>query len=123
MNEEDLWRAVRDYPAYEVNREGVIRAIGTDKPLAQVADSAGRRQVNLIEGLPKPKKLMISRLMYATWHDMDLSDYVVKHRDGKKSNGHIDNLYLCWKNGRPVDLADKRYHVDTFMNGYQRGGL
>lgn len=89
----DDWRTIKDFPIYEVNKEGQIRNRRTGHIKKPRLDDWGYHQVGLSRGVHgKNHSKTVHRLVAEAFIDGDHTGLQVNHKDGNKTNNHIDNL-------------------------------
>ena len=94
------------YPSYLITTDGVVYSTKTDRKRQLVPQSDGSLKVGLYsKGM---KMEYVHRLVAETFLAEEKEDHhtIVRHKDGNKSNNHVDNLYWSShaeirKHGRP----------------------
>lgn len=91
------WKPVVGFTAYEVSDEGDVRRSApgrrtfVGKVLKPQLAGSGYRFVCLVKG-GKSSQRYVHRLVAAAFIGEAPADHEVNHRDGDKSNNHLDNL-------------------------------
>ena len=84
---ENIFIPVIQNPKYEVNYRGEVRSVATGKTLAQQACRKGYLSLKL-----QGKRVKIHRIVMASFYGEDKREMTVNHKDGVKTNNHVQNL-------------------------------
>lgn len=91
----DIWATVPDFPRYEVNRLGMVRAVDTGHVLKPIRRRSKTLYVRLYQTPQKPVEKTLASVVWASffnrWPDRGL---YVCHADGDLDNNSLDNLFL-----------------------------
>ena len=82
-----MWFKIKDFPTYEITKDGQVRNSKTHKILSQCLGSKGYYQIN-IGG--KCRRLHV--LLAQTFIENPLNLETVNHKDGNKINNNLSNL-------------------------------
>lgn len=100
----ETWKALAEFPSYEVSDQGSVRRNGRVKHPR--IDRKGYHQVTLWAN-SKSHKRMVSRLVAEAFIGPRPAGQVVRHKDGIKAHNHASNLQY----GTPTENeADKATH-------------
>ena len=81
------------YPSYLITTDGIVYSTKTDRERQLVPQSDGSLKVGLYsKGM---KMEYVHRLVAETFLSKEKEEHhtIVRHKDGNKSNNHVDNLY------------------------------
>lgn len=91
----DIWATVPDFPRYEVNRLGIVRAVGTGRVLKPIRRQGDTLYVRLYNTTRRPVEKTLASVVWAAffkrWPDRGI---YVCHADGDLDNNNLDNLFL-----------------------------
>lgn len=86
---------IKDYNDYSISREGKIYSFKSEKFLKTYPDKNGYHYVNVRNDLSSARKYVHRLVADAFLLKLNNRIYV-KHKDGDKSNNHVDNLYITY---------------------------
>lgn len=91
-----IWREINGFDGYFINENGDVRSIkrGKQKVLKPALSGCGYLNVVLMRDNKRFAK-KIHRLVAENFLPLDGSRTHVNHKDGNKTNNHIDNLEWC----------------------------
>lgn len=91
----DIWATVPDFPRYEVNRLGVVRAVDTGHIIKPILRRSKTLYVRLYPTPRKPVEKTLASVVWAAFFKRwpDRGTYVC-HADGDLNNNRLDNLFL-----------------------------
>ena len=107
---------------YEIRRDGIIISKKTGEPKATRLDGKGYPRVNLYSRKKrKHVTIRVHRLVAAMYLPNPDGLRVVNHKDGVRSNPHVDNLEWCddIDNARHRE-AMKRGELEMYYNNERR---
>lgn len=114
----DTFNLLRKYTKYEVNKEGIVRNVATQKQLPQINTIDGAMVI--ITQNNKIRLVSIIQLVAEThldmWWEMSRGGWGVRHKDGNIKNNHVHNAD-CYR--LEIEEADdNQYHdlLDFIMN-------
>ena len=91
MNE--IWKAIEDYPNYEVSNLGNVRNKKTKKVLKPAKLNTGYLQVRIKDSTGVYRGRYVHRLVITTFCSVENMDNLdCNHRDENKENNQLDNL-------------------------------
>ena len=86
------WTSIINYPNYAVSKDGRIKSIRFNRILKPSYSDSGYAYVNLSHG-GLIKSTAIHKIVIEHFKGLKPAEnYVVDHKDGNKTNNHIDNL-------------------------------
>jgi hypothetical protein len=85
------WKAVPDFPEYEVSDLGQVRRVDSGRILSPSVDEWGRRRVNLWRA-NRYKTVKVHRLVALAFIGPQPDGHEVAHRDGNAANNQAGNL-------------------------------
>jgi len=84
-----MWKKIKDYPAYEINKSGVVRR---GKKILKHSISTNRYISVCLCKDGKPKFFRLHRLLAQTFLANPLNKLYVNHIDGNRQNNKLKNL-------------------------------
>ena len=93
------------YPSYLITTDGIVYSTKTDRERQLVPQSDGSLKVGLYsKGM---KMEYVHRLVAETFLSKEKEEHhtIVRHKDGNKSNNHVDNLY--WSSHAEIRKSNK----------------
>jgi len=78
---------------YEVSKCGTVRNVKTKRVIKPELNSKGYFRLNLRSVKALKKRIFVHRAVMAAWRSESSS--IVNHKDGDRTNNHIDNLEYC----------------------------
>ena len=118
----DIWASIPDFPRYEVNRSGVVRAVDTGRIIKPILRRSRTLYVRLYQTPRKPVEKTLASVVWAAFFKRwpDRGTYVC-HADGDLENNKLDNLFL----GTRVDVRrTQRRRDDIIWSQFlEEGGL
>lgn len=118
----DIWAIVPDFPQYEVNRLGMVRAVGTGRVLKPFRRRSKTLYVRLYQTPRKPVEKTLASVVWASffkrWPDRGL---YVCHADGNLENNNLDNLFLGTRDD--VRKTQRRRDDIIWSQFLEEGGL
>ena len=114
------WKAIKDFPQYEVSNKGRIRRVCNQRiKVPEVSKQTGYPTIRLSYGIPTKKKhFNIHRLVAEAFVPNPDNLPVVNHIDGNKLNNDSDNLEWCtyaYNNKHAYDHKLKRAWMQKIM--------
>ena len=85
------WKIIIGYEDYAVSNTGEIKSLKFDRLLCGSKNGAGYKYVNLVKNKIK-KSHSIHSLVMKYFGKGQTENSIIDHKDGNKSNNHIDNL-------------------------------
>lgn len=113
-----MFKVIPDFPRYQVDVEGKIINTETGRVLKQQI-SRGYLTIQLYDLEGKPKKIRVHRLVAQIFKPNPLKLSEVNHKDGVKTNNHVDNLE--WVTPKENDKHAKTYLSQTKTAGKYKG--
>lgn len=90
------WKAIKDFPLYEVSSDGRIRKATTKRIKAPEISKTGYPTIRLSCGKAATgKHFNIHRIVAETFIDNPNNYPCVNHIDGNKANNNVSNLEWC----------------------------
>lgn len=91
----ELWKQIPDFPDYRISNHG--RVISYKRTISRILnpgiDGYGYKIVSLCANEPNKKRICgIHRLVLASFGGPKPADHEANHKDGIKTNNHINNL-------------------------------
>lgn len=110
----EIWKAVKGYPNYEVSNKGRVKRLKTKKfknerVLTQSTNTTGRKFVHFTNG-DKQDKHLVHRLVAEAFLGKCPEGMIVAHCDGNHLNNDLENLRFDNKSENAIDM-------------YRHGGL
>ena len=88
----EVWKLIEEYDGiYAVSSQGRVANAITKKLLKPEIHTNGYVRVHLCKG-GKVRPMYVHRLVACTFFDSDTARPFVNHKDGDKTNNHVDNL-------------------------------
>ena len=125
----EVWLPVLGYPMYLVSDHGRVFDKHLDRPVVHRPERSGLEQVTL-KNEDGGRSHYIHRIVAHHFIRPINEDYFVKHKDGDRSNNHVNNLQLemnprlnkvskrraIYPRGRPVQILETG---EVFDNAYE----
>ena len=93
-----IWREIPSLEGrYEASENGDIRHVTNHKPRRARRNKYGYLQMNfsLNDGTGKAKTILVHKLIAETFIENPNNLPYINHKDGDKTNNHVDNLEWC----------------------------
>lgn len=111
------WKAIKDFPNYEISTKGNIRnIIRQSKLLRKQINNVGYEYVILSNKTTKHKTLTVHRLVARTFLDNYNNNLEVNHINGNKTDNRIENLEMI----SHKENVKKRYEIGIVDNNYKK---
>lgn len=107
---DEVWKVITDFPRYSVSSFGRVRNDESGLVLRQ-HDRKGYKSVLLRNGCGDGKRFSVHRLVAMAFLGAPLDHKQVNHKDGCKTNNHVDNLEWC------TGSQNHRHSRDVLKNG------
>lgn len=94
----EQWKAIKDYPKYEISNLGNARNKATQQILSQRISGNGYLRFNVRSGsrtYENPKTIMTHKAVAEAFIPKIPFKPYVNHKDGNKQNNHVNNLEWC----------------------------
>lgn len=89
---DEIWRPIENFPNYIISSVGRVMNINTKRLLKLYLDKRGYYTVNLWKQ-NKGYTKQVHQLVFKSFNpSIDLTDFVINHKDGNKTNNALDNL-------------------------------
>ena len=99
--EKEIWKAVVRYVGiYQVSNHGRVRSVKTGKLKAQKTREGQGPVVHLYKRAVR-RQLQVNRIVLQAF-DKDTDSFIVKHKDGDKTNCHLSNLEWARNTNLPI---------------------
>ena len=114
----DTFNLLRKYEKYEVNKEGIVRNVSTQRQLPQINTKNGAMVI--ITQNNKIRLVSIIQLVAEThldmWWQMSRGGWAVRHKDDNIKNNHVNNADPYRLEVEEAD--DNKYHdlLEFIMN-------
>lgn len=103
MDEEEIWKPVVGFPAYEISSLARIRRVETGRAIRPLLNGSGYHYANLYTGppgrLPKGERKMraklLHRLHYEAFTGPIPDGYTIDHLDFDPIGNRLDNYRVC----------------------------
>ena len=116
------WKVIKEYPQYEISKDGEVRKTDTKKILKQRISTRGDLVVRIGRN-----DTLVSRLLGLTFIPNPYNYNLVFHKDKNKLNNSLDNL--VWKTDKNryeikdnyvigYDINDNKFYID--LDDYER---
>ena len=94
---DEKWKDIEDFPHYQVSDYGRVRNKDTKYIMAQLKNSGGYMTIRLRKNYGDAHKpaASVHRLVAEAFLGGKHPDLQVNHKDGNKTNNHVDNLEWC----------------------------
>lgn len=89
-----MFVVIKDFPNYSISEEGIVKNNRTGRILKGGLDLDGYKMVTLCDR-GRRRACKVHREVALTFIPNPFSYPVVNHKDGIKTNNHIDNLEWC----------------------------
>lgn len=109
---EEIWVQCLAYPKYEVSNLGRVRTIATGYIKKHVTQTKGFKVVWLAGPFKKNYVHVASLVMWAFHPEILNESFVVRYRDGNKSNLRFDNLYYSSKS----EMISESWKLGKYKN-------
>lgn len=111
----EVWKQVKDFPQYEVSNEGRVRTVSTGRIKKQPIHWKGYPMVTLRKPVQVCKTFRTHRLVAEAFIPNPEKYPQVNHKDGDKTNNHVDNLEWC------NNSMNQQHSVDNGLRVMPRG--
>lgn len=121
----EIFKTIKEYPAYSVSTEGRIRKDTNHKLLSPTKKPNGYYQVNLFTGDGRRKKEYVHRLVALTFIPNENGYPEVNHIDGIRDNNTLSNLeWVTHENNmakaiflnKPIRVFSRGEEVGVYSN-------
>lgn len=87
----EIWRDITDFTGYQVSNFGRVKSLKRKEHILKPSIVNSYKKVSLSKN-GTIYNFLVHRLVYQTFYQEDISNYVIDHIDNNPLNNHLDNL-------------------------------
>jgi hypothetical protein len=117
----ERWAEIQDFPHYLVSQIGRVAVAETSQMLRPYVVTGGYHNVKLNNHMYFAKSIGIHRLVFASFHGVDLEGLEVRHVDGQMHNNALWNLDV-YRKSRGLGVEVRCVETGEFYASLKKAG-